>query len=59
MKQHMNTKIMGLHTKLTNLVFHKIDRHLDRLNMSKEPVNNSENQHQKAENARAAKQYWT
>jgi hypothetical protein len=55
----MNTKIMGLHTKLTNLVFHKIDRHLDRLNMSKEPVNNSENQHQKAENARAAKQYWT
>jgi hypothetical protein len=26
MKQHMNTKIMDLHTKLTNLVFHEIDR---------------------------------
>jgi hypothetical protein len=45
----MNTKIMGLHTKLTNLVFHEIDRHLDRLNMNEEPVNNCspENQHQK------------
>ena len=29
----MNTKIMGLHTKSTNLVFHEINRHL-------EPVNN-------------------
>ena len=50
----MNTKIMGLHTKLTNLVFHEIDRHLDRLNMNEEPVNNCnpENQHQKAENAK-------
>ena len=50
----MNTKIMGLHTKLTNLVFHEIDRHLDRLNMSEEPINNCnpENQHQRAENAR-------
>ena len=40
MKQHMNTKIMGLHTKLTNLVFHEFDRHIDRLNMNEEPVNN-------------------
>ena len=48
----MNNKIMGLHTKLTNLVFHEIDRHIDRLNMNEEPVNNSENQHQKAENTR-------
>jgi hypothetical protein len=54
MKQYMNTKIMGLHTKLTNLVFHEIDRHIDRLNMNEEPVNNCnpENQQQKAENAR-------
>ena len=50
MEQHMNTKIMGLHTKLTNLVFHKIDR----LNMNEEPVNscNPENQLQKAENSK-------
>ena len=46
----MNNKIMGLHTKLTNLIFHEIDR----LNMNEEPVNNCnlENQHQKAENTR-------
>jgi hypothetical protein len=46
MKQHMNTKIMDLHTKLTNLVFHEIDR----LNMNEEPINNCnpENQHQKS-----------
>jgi hypothetical protein len=45
MEQHMNTKIMGLHTKSTNLVFHEINRHL-------EPVNNCnpEKQLQKAEN---------
>ena len=51
-EQHMNNKIMGLHTKLTNLVFHEIDRHLDRLNMNEEPVNNCnpKNQLQKAEN---------
>jgi hypothetical protein len=36
MKLHMNTKIMGLHTKLTNLVFNEIDRHLDRLNLTEE-----------------------
>ena len=50
----MNTKVIGLHTKLTNLVFHKIDRHLDRLSMNEEPVNNCnpENQLQKAENAK-------
>ena len=54
MEQHMNNKIMGLHTKLTNLVFHEIDRHLDRLNMNEEPVNNCnpENQHQKSQNAK-------
>ena len=28
-KLHMNTKIMGFHTKLTNLVFNEIDRHLE------------------------------
>jgi len=50
----MNNKSMGLHTTLTNLVFHEIDRHLDRHNMNEEPVNNcnSENQLQKAENAK-------
>ena len=46
----MNTKFMGLHTKLTNLIFHEIDR----LNMNEEPVNNCnpENQLQKAKNSK-------
>jgi hypothetical protein len=36
MKLHMNTNIIGLHTKLTNLVFNDINRHLDRLNLTEE-----------------------
>jgi hypothetical protein len=52
MKLHMNTKIMGLHTKLTNLVFNEIDRHLDRLNLTEEsaPKNSPKSHNQEHEN---------
>jgi hypothetical protein len=52
MKLHMNTKIMGLHTKLTNLVFNEIDRHLDRLNLTEEsaPQNSPKSHNQEHEN---------
>jgi hypothetical protein len=52
MKLHMNTNIMGLHTKLTNLVFNEIDRHLDRLNLTEElaPKNSPKSHNQEHEN---------
>lgn len=43
---------MGLHTKLTNLVFNEIDRHLDRLNLTEEsaPKNSPKSYNQEHEN---------
>ena len=42
---------MGLHTKLTNLVFKEIDRHLDRLNLTEEsaPKNSPKSHNQEHE----------
>ena len=52
MKHHMNTKIMGLHTKLTNLVFNEINRHLHRRNLTGEsaPKNSPKSHNQEHEN---------
>jgi hypothetical protein len=52
MKLHMNTKSMGLHTKLINLVLNEIDRHLDRLNLTEEsaPKNSPKSHNQEHEN---------
>lgn len=43
---------MGLHTKLTNLVFNEIDKHLDRLNLTEEsaPKNSPKSHNQEHEN---------